>query len=194
MPDQYVQPKSQMVTVKANETATVSFSNVLKKWEATITKVDAETGAAQGDASLPVQCTACITAAISLTSTPQTPAASSRRKSTYAGITGIFRRFRRPADTSWILRNTRSALNRIKYTLEHNQIPIGVKEQAIKGKIQIHKQYETLEGTPKDEAAAEFQVYLKSAGSYDKAKAFERDTIITSASGYAVTKNMPYGT
>uniref|UniRef100_UPI003AAE4CA9 VaFE repeat-containing surface-anchored protein n=1 Tax=Hominenteromicrobium sp. TaxID=3073581 RepID=UPI003AAE4CA9 len=81
-----------------------------------------------------------------------------------------------------------------KYTLEHNQIPIGVKEQAIKGKIQIHKQYETLEGTPKDEAAAEFQVYLKSAGSYDKAKASERDTIITSASGYAVTKNMPYGT
>lgn len=75
-----------------------------------------------------------------------------------------------------------------------NQIPIGVKEQAIKGKIQIHKQYETLEGTPKDEAAAEFQVYLKSAGSYDKAKASERDTIITSASGYAVTKNMPYGT
>ena len=81
-----------------------------------------------------------------------------------------------------------------KYTLEHNQIPIGVKEQAIKGKIQIHKQYETLEGMPKDEAAAEFQVYLKSAGSYDKAKASERDTIITSASGYAVTKNMPYGT
>lgn len=81
-----------------------------------------------------------------------------------------------------------------KYTLEHNQIPIGVKEQAIKGKIQIHKQYETLEGTPKDEAAAEFQVYLKFAGSYDKAKASERDTIITSASGYAVTKNMPYGT
>ena len=35
---------------------------------------------------------------------------------------------------------------------------------------------------------------MKSAGSYDKAKASERDTIITSASGYAVTKNMPYGT
>ena len=35
---------------------------------------------------------------------------------------------------------------------------------------------------------------MKFAGSYDKAKASERDTIITSASGYAVTKNMPYGT
>ncbi|MFR4374502.1 MAG: prealbumin-like fold domain-containing protein, partial [Acutalibacteraceae bacterium] len=50
--DQYVQPQSQTVTIKANQTATVNFSNVLKKWTATVTKHDSSTGTAQGDASL----------------------------------------------------------------------------------------------------------------------------------------------
>ena len=50
--DQYVQPQSQTVTIKANQTATVNFSNVLKKWTATVTKRDSSTGTAQGDASL----------------------------------------------------------------------------------------------------------------------------------------------
>lgn len=67
-------------------------------------------------------------------------------------------------------------------------------EEVIMGKIQLHKQYEELNGTFADEEGAEFQVYLKSAGSYDAAKEAERDTIITSASGYAVTKDMPFGT
>ncbi len=56
VPDQYVQPKSQTVTVKANETATVSFTNVLKKVESNHHKaVDAETRAAQGRC-LPCRC------------------------------------------------------------------------------------------------------------------------------------------
>lgn len=67
-------------------------------------------------------------------------------------------------------------------------------EEVIMGKIQLHKQYEELNGTFADEEGAEFQVYLKSAGSYDAAKEAERDTITTSASGYAVTKDMPFGT
>ena len=80
------------------------------------------------------------------------------------------------------------------YSLEHNKIEITVKEQVIKGKVQIHKQYEVLNGPPADESGAEFQVYLKSAGSYAAAKEAERDTITTTASGYATTKDMPCGT
>ena len=194
VPDQYVQPKSQTVTVKANETATVSFTNVLKKWKATITKVDAETGAAQGDASI-AGAVYGVYHGSDLIDQYTTNASSQFTTKEYVCGDNWYIQEISPS-SGYLLDTTKYPVGAEpdKYTLEHNQIPIGVKEQAIKGKIQIHKQYETLEGTPKDEAAAEFQVYLKFAGSYDKAKASERDTIITSASGYAVTKNMPYGT
>ena len=194
VPDQYVQPKSQTVTVKANETATVSFSNVLKKWKATITKVDAETGAAQGGASLAGAVYGVYHGSDLIDQYTTNASGQFTTKEYVCGDNWYIQEI--SPSSGYLLDTTKYPVGAEpdKYTLEHNQIPIGVKEQAIKGKIQIHKQYETLEGMPKDEAAAEFQVYLKSAGSYDKAKASERDTIITSASGYAVTKNMPYGT
>ena len=194
VPDQYVQPKSQTVTVKANETATVSFTNVLKKWKATITKVDAETGAAQGDASLAGAVYGVYHGSDLIDQYTTNASGQFTTKEYVCGDNWYIQEI--SPSSGYLLDTTKYPVGAEpdKYTLEHNQIPIGVKEQAIKGKIQIHKQYETLEGTPKDEPAAEFQVYLKSAGSYDKAKASERDTIITSASGYAVTKNMPYGT
>ena len=194
VPDQYVQPKSQTVTVKANETATVSFTNVLKKWKATITKVDAETGAAQGDASLAGAVYGVYHGSDLIDQYTTNASGQFTTKEYVCGDNWYIQEI--SPSSGYLLDTTKYPVGAEpdKYTLEHNQIPIGVKEQAIKGKIQIHKQYETLEGMPKDEAAAEFQVYLKSAGSYDKAKASERDTIITSASGYAVTKNMPYGT
>ena len=194
VPDQYVQPKSQTITVKANETATVSFSNVLKKWKATITKVDAETGAAQGDASIAGAVYGVYHGSDLIDQYTTNASGQFTTKEYVCGDNWYIQEI--SPSSGYLLDTTKYPVGAEpdKYTLEHNQIPIGVKEQAIKGKIQIHKQYETLEGTPKDEAAAEFQVYLKSAGSYDKAKASERDTIITSASGYAVTKNMPYGT
>ena len=194
VPDQYVQPKSQTITVKANETATVSFSNVLKKWKATITKVDAETGAAQGGASLAGAVYGVYHGSDLIDQYTTNASGQFTTKEYVCGDNWYIQEI--SPSSGYLLDTTKYPVGAEpdKYTLEHNQIPIGVKEQAIKGKIQIHKQYETLEGMPKDEAAAEFQVYLKSAGSYDKAKASERDTIITSASGYAVTKNMPYGT
>ena len=194
VPDQYVQPKSQTITVKANETATVSFTNVLKKWKATITKVDAETGAAQGDASLAGAVYGVYHGSDLIDQYTTNASGQFTTKEYVCGDNWYIQEI--SPSSGYLLDTTKYPVGAEpdKYTLEHNQIPIGVKEQAIKGKIQIHKQYETLEGMPKDEAAAEFQVYLKSAGSYDKAKASERDTIITSASGYAVTKNMPYGT
>ena len=194
VPDQYVQPKSQTVTVKANETATVSFTNVLKKWKATITKVDAETGAAQGDASIAGAVYGVYHGSDLIDQYTTNASGQFTTKEYVCGDNWYIQEI--SPSSGYLLDTTKYPVGAEpdKYTLEHNQIPIGVKEQVIKGKIQIHKQYETLEGTPKDEAAAEFQVYLKSAGSYDKAKASERDTIITSASGYAVTKNMPYGT
>ncbi len=43
------------------------------------------------------------------------------------------------------------------------------------------------------EPGAEFAVYLKSAGSYDQARDFERDYLVTDERGYAMTKPLPYG-
>ncbi len=43
------------------------------------------------------------------------------------------------------------------------------------------------------EPGAEFAVYLKSAGSYDRARDFERDYLVTDERGYAMTKPLPYG-
>ena len=167
---------------------------MLKKWKATITKVDAETGAAQGDASLAGAVYGVYHGSDLIDQYTTNASGQFTTKEYVCGDNWYIQEI--SPSSGYLLDTTKYPVGAEpdKYTLEHNQIPIGVKEQAIKGKIQIHKQYETLEGTPKDEAAAEFQVYLKSAGSYDKAKASERDTIITSASGYAVTKNMPYGT
>lgn len=66
-------------------------------------------------------------------------------------------------------------------------------EDVFMGRISLHKQYETLD-EPADEQGAEFDVYLKSAGSFDAAKETERDHITTGADGMATTKDLPYGT
>ena len=66
-------------------------------------------------------------------------------------------------------------------------------EEVIKGSISIYKQYETLDDLA-EEQGAEFDIYLKSAGSYAAAKETERDHITTGADGMATTKDLPYGT
>ena len=66
-------------------------------------------------------------------------------------------------------------------------------EDVFKGRISLHKQYETLDDLA-EEQGAEFDVYLKSAGSFDAAKETERDHITTGADGMATTKDLPYGT
>lgn len=71
--------------------------------------------------------------------------------------------------------------------------PSDFTEEVIKGQIALHKQYETLTD-PADEQGAEFEIYLKSAGSYDAAKETERDYLTTGKDGMATTKDLPYGT
>ena len=78
-------------------------------------------------------------------------------------------------------------------SVEFELEPAGFTEEVMKGQIALHKQYETLD-EPADEQGAEFDVYLKSAGSFDAAKETERDHITTGADGMATTKDLPYGT
>lgn len=81
-----------------------------------------------------------------------------------------------------------------QYTVELNNINLDVVEQVKKGKIAIIKHTDTGETqieTP--EKGAEFQVYLKSSGSYANADKDERDTIVCDEDGFANTKLLPYG-
>ena len=69
-----------------------------------------------------------------------------------------------------------------------------VKEEVIKGKISIIKHSD--DGTTQietPEQGAEFEVYLKSAGSYDNAKESEKDYLVCDENGFAETKLLPYG-
>lgn len=192
--DQYVQPQSQTVTIKANETATVSFANVLKKWTATVTKRDSSTGTAQGDASLAGAVYGVYRGNDLI---DQYTTDTNGQFTTKAYVCGDNWSIREISPSNgYLIDSTVYPVGAEpgNYSLEHNKIEITVKEQVIKGKVQIHKQYEVLNGPPADESGAEFQVYLKSAGSYAAAKEAERDTITTNAAGYAITKDMPCGT
>ncbi|MFR1260634.1 MAG: prealbumin-like fold domain-containing protein [Oscillospiraceae bacterium] len=73
--------------------------------------------------------------------------------------------------------------------LKLNEIKLGV--QAIVKVLGDNKTDNQHTETP--EEGAEFHVYLRKAGSYENAREFERDHLITDKSGYAKTKLLPYG-
>ena len=85
---------------------------------------------------------------------------------------------------------TTTKTEKIEYDLE----PEDFTEDVFKGHIQITKQIEMLGADAQLEQGTEYQVYLKSAGSYANAKDTERDYLVTGADGKATTKDLPYGT
>ena len=81
------------------------------------------------------------------------------------------------------------------YTVELNITEIGSKEEIIKGNIAIIKHCDNGEtGVDTPEAGAKFEIYLKSAGSFEDALDSERDLLICDEFGYAESKMLPYGT
>ena len=50
--NRYVTPSAQYVTIESGQTSSVHFSNILKKFRVHVVKSDADTGKAQGDATL----------------------------------------------------------------------------------------------------------------------------------------------
>lgn len=85
--------------------------------------------------------------------------------------------------------------------VEVNLVSTEVRNTVIRGRIQLvkHSDDPDLNVDPENEQVQEplegivFEVYLKSAGSYENAKPTERDIIITDENGYARTKDLPYG-
>ena len=82
-----------------------------------------------------------------------------------------------------------------KFTAEYNSVEKQVSEKPVKGDVAIIKGMGNgTAGIVPFEESAQFQIYLASAGSYDKAKATERDILTTDLNGYAKSKQLPYGT
>lgn len=193
-PTEYAEQKSKTVNVESGKTATVSFSNVLKKWNLTVTKTDAETKSAQGDATLAGAVYGIYNNG-KLVDKYTTDKNGSFTTSYYVCGDNWTLKEIEPSE-GYLLDETEYHIGAEakKYTLENNSVSIGVTEDILKGKIAIIKY--TDDGSTKietPEKGAEFQVYLKSSGSYAKAKESERDNLICDEYGFAETKDLPYG-
>ena len=190
----YVVPEKQTAPIQWKEVTNRDFTNILKKFSVTVTKSDREKGTAQGDAKL-----------------------SGAVYGIYKGDTlvdkyvtdsdGQFTTKEYVCDSDWTIREITPSegylldktIHKVGaepklFTIEHNLVANDVTEQVMKGNIAIIKHTddgETKIETP--EKGAEFEIYLKSSGSFEKADKDERDTIVCDENGFAQTKDMPYG-
>lgn len=193
--DRYVPNQSQTITVSSGKTSSVSFYNILKKFRVTVTKQDYEKGHAQGDAKLSGAMYGLFKGN-DLVAQYTTDQNGSFTTDYY--VCGKDWTIKEIAPSEGYLLNDtvyKVGADPKDYTVEYNNAPdMTVMEQVIKGKISIIKHTddgETQIETP--EKGAEFQVYLKSAGSFVNADKDERDTIICDQDGFASTKLLPYG-
>lgn len=190
----YVVPENQTAPIQWKSVTKRDFSNILKKFTVTVTKSDKEEGTAQGDATL-----------------------AGAVYGIYKGETlvdkyvtdanGQFTTKEYICDTDWTVREITPSegylldktIHKVGadpklYEVEHNLTANDVTEQVMKGNIAVIKHTddgETKIETP--EKGAEFEVYLKSSGSYDAAEEDERDTLVCDENGFAQSKDMPYG-
>ena len=191
----YVPQETQTVTIVSGQTASVQFSNVLKKFRVNVTKQDYEKGHAQGDAKLSGAVYGLFKGN-DLVAQYTTDQNGSFTTDYYVCGTDWTIKEISPSE-GYLLNDTvyKVGADPKDYTVEYNNAPdMTVMEQVIKGKISIIKHTddgETQIETP--EKGAEFQVYLKSAGSFVNADKDERDTIVCDEDGFASTKLLPYG-
>lgn len=193
--DRYVPNQSQTITVSSGKTSSVSFYNILKKFRVTVTKQDYEKGHAQGDAKLSGAVYG-LYKGDELVAQYTTDSNGSFTTDYYVCDTDWTIKEISPSE-GYLLNDTvyRVGADPRDYNIEYNTAPdMTVMEQVIKGKISIIKHTDngdTKIETP--EKGAEFQVYLKSAGSFVNADKDERDTIVCDEDGFASTKLLPYG-
>lgn len=193
--DRYVVPQKQTAPIEWNKVTQRSFDNVLKKWNLTVTKTDAETKTAQGNATLAGAIYGIYDNG-KLVDKYTTDKNGSFTTSYYVCGDNWTLKEIEPSE-GYLLDETEYhiGVEAKKYTIENNSISMSVTEDILKGKISIIKH--TDDGSTKietPEVGAEFQVYLKSSGNYAKAKESERDTLICDEYGFAETKELPYGT
>ena len=190
----YVVPASQTAPIEWEKVTSRTFVNVLKKFNVTVTKSDVETGTEQGDASL-AGAVYGIYKGEELIDTYATD--NNGQFTTEYYVCGDDWTIREISPSEGYLLDP--TIHKVGaepelYTVEYNSTANDVNEQVIKGNIAIIKHTddgETQIETP--EVGATFDVYLKSAGSFENAKETERDVLTCDENGFAQTKDMPYG-
>ena len=190
----YVIPASQTAPIEWKKVTSRSFTNILKKFNVTVTKSDAEMGTAQGDASL-AGAVYGIYKGEELIDTYTTDKNGQFTTKYYVCGNDWTVREISPSE-GYLLDKTihKVGAEPELYTVEFNSTANDVTEQVIKGNIAIIKHTdngETQIETP--ETGAAFEVFRKAAGSFDAAKETERDILTCDENGFAQTKDMPYG-
>ena len=193
VPIKYVVPASQTVTLTADETTSVTFENVLKKFTLEVTKKDSEKAEKQGDASLAGAVYGVFKDSVLI---DEYTTDENGYFKTKEYVCGNYTVQEISPSEGYLLDKTVYSVGAEaeNYSIEHNPISMTVTEDVIKGNIAIIKHSDdgsTQIETP--EVGAEFEVYLKSSDSYEAAKDSEKDYLLCDENGYAATKKLPYG-
>ena len=193
VPVRYVVPADQTATLTADATTTKTFKNILKKFTVEVTKQDSETTSAQGDGTL-AGAVYGIYRDGELADTYTTDENGYFKTKEY--VCGNYTIQEISPSEGYLLDKTVYSVGAEaeNYFIEHNPLSMAVTEDVIKGNIAVIKHSDdgsTQIETP--EVGAEFEVYLKSSGSYANAVETERDYLTCDENGFAQTKDMPYG-
>ena len=192
--DKYVVPEAQEAVIEWNKVTNKSFHNILKKWRATLTKSDSETGKPQGDASLE-------NAEYGVFKDGQLI------DSYFTGPNGDFTTDWYVCDDDWTIKELEPSEGYLLnpevyevgaepelYELEYNEVAVDADEDVLKGRIALIKHSDDgSTGIENPEENAEFQIFLRAAGSYENAKETERDILICDEYGFAESKDLPFG-
>lgn len=192
--DQYTPQDSQQVTVSSGQTTSVTFDNVLKKFNVTVTKIDAVTTTAQGDGALEGAVYGIYQDGVLVDS--YTTDKNGQFTTDYYVCNDNWTICEISPSEGYLLDSTVYSVNAdpTLYSKEYNSTTLTVTEQVVSGSIAIVKHSDdgsTQIETP--EAGATFEVYLSSAGSYDNADSNERDLLVCDEDGFAQSIDLPYG-
>ena len=193
VPIRYVVPAEQTATLTADATTTKTFKNILKKFTVEVTKQDSETASEQGDGTLAGAVYGLYKDG-ELADTYTTDENGYFKTKEY--VCGNYTVQEISPSEGYLLDKTVYSVGAEteNYFIEHNPLSMAVTEDVIKGNIAMIKHSDdgsTQIETP--EVGAEFEVYLKSSGSYANAVETERDYLTCDENGFAQTKDMPYG-
>lgn len=191
----YVIPDAQNVNVFWKDVTDTTVQNILKKFNVTVTKVDAELSVSQGDATLAGAVYGLYKGGELVESMTTDENGSFTTGYHVCGDDWTIREIT-PSEGYLLDETTYTVGAEAKnYTVELNSAPaIESPEQVIKGQISIIKHTDdgsTQIETP--EEGATFEIYLTSAGSYENARETERDTLVCDQDGFAISKELPYG-
>lgn len=193
VPVKYVVPADQTATLTADATTTKKFKNTLKKFAVEVIKQDSEKASAQGNGTLAGAVYGLYKDG-ELADTYTTDENGYFKTKDY--VCGNYTVQEILPSGGYLLDKTVYSVGAEaeNYFIEHNPLSKTVTEDVIKGNIAMIKHSDdgsTQIETP--EVGAEFEVYLKSSGSYANAVETERDYLTCDENGFAQTKDMPYG-